>query len=125
MAALVTNVGLGKIIAALNGDAHTPPVHIGWGTGSTTEAATQTALVTPSAEARTSGTKSKQTTNTADDTYRVVGSITSASTQTIAEVGLFDASSAGSMYVRGTFTGIALANGDAIEFTINIVLDQA
>jgi len=125
MAALVTNVGITKIIAALFGDAHTPPTYVHWGTGSTTEAVTDTALVTASAEARTNGTKTKQTTNTTDDTYQVVGSITSAGTQTIAEAGLFDASTAGNMYVRGTFTGIALAASDAIEFTIQIVLDQA
>lgn len=125
MAALVTNVGITKIIAALNGDAHTPPTYIHWGTGSTTEAVGNTTLQTASAEARTNGTKSKVTTNTTDDTYQVVGSIVSAGTQTIAEAGLFNASTAGDLYVRGTFTGIALAAADAIEFTIKIVLDQA
>jgi hypothetical protein len=125
MAALVTNVGITKIIAALFGDSHTAPTYIHWGTGSTTEAVGNTALQTASAEARTNGTKSKVTTNTTDDTYQVVGSIVSAGTQTIAEAGLFDASTAGNMYVRGTFTGIALAASDAIEFTIKIVLDQA
>lgn len=125
MAALVTNVGIQYIIAALFGDAHTAPTYVHWGTGSTTEAVGDTALQTASAEARTNGTKTKQTTNTTNDTYQVVGSITSAGTQTIAEAGLFDASTAGNMYVRGTFTGIALAASDAIEFTIQIVLDQA
>lgn len=125
MAALVTNVGITAIIAALFGDSHTPPTYIHWGTGSTTEAVGNTTLQTASAEARTNGTKSKVTTNTTDDTYQVVGSIVSAGTQTIAEAGLFSASTAGTMYVRGTFTGIALAASDAIEFTIKIVLDQA
>lgn len=125
MAALVTNVGITKIIAALFGDSHTAPVHVHWGTGTTTEAVGNTALETASAEARTSGTKTKQTTNTTDDTYQVVGSITSAGVQTISEAGLFNASTAGDMYVRGTFTGIVLAASDAIEFTIQIVLDQA
>ncbi len=125
MAALVTNTGITKIMAALFGTAHTPPTYIHWGTGATTEAVTQTALVTPSAESRTNGTKTQQTTNTTDDTYQVVGSITSAGTQTVVEAGLFDASTSGNMYVRGTFTGISLAAADAIEFTIKIVLDQA
>lgn len=125
MAALLTNVGITQIIAALFGDAHTAPVHVHWGTGTTAEAVGDTALQTPSAEARVSGTGSKQTTNTSNDTYQVVGSITSASSQTISEAGLFDASTAGNMYVRGTFTGIALTSGDAIEFTMQIVLDQA
>lgn len=125
MAALLTNVGISKIIAALYGDSHTAPTYIHWGTGSTTEAVGNTALQTASAEARTNGTKSKVTTNSTDDTYQVVGSLTSLSSQTIAEAGLFDASTAGNLYVRGTFTGISLAADDAIEFTIQIVLDQA
>lgn len=125
MAALLTNVGIGLIIAALNGDSHTAPTYVHWGTGTTTEAVGDTALETASAESRTNGTKSKETTNTSNDTYQVVGSITSAGTQTISEAGLFDASTAGNMYVRGTFTGIALSASDAIEFTIQIVLDQA
>lgn len=126
MAALVTNTGISLIIAALFGDAHTAPTYIHWGTGGgTAEAVTQTALVTPSAEARTNGTKTKQTTNTTNDTYQVVGSLTSAGTQTISEAGLFDASTSGNMYVRGTFTGIALSASDAIEFTVQILLDQA
>jgi len=125
MAALVTNIGITKIIAAIFGDSHTPPVHVHWGTSATAEAVTQTALVAASAEARVSGTKTKQTTNTTDDTYQVIGTLTSASTQTIQEAGLFNASTAGDMYVRGTFTGIALNSTDAVEFTIKIVLDQA
>jgi len=125
MAALLTNVGITKLIAALFGDSHTAPLFVAWGTGTTAEAVTNTALETAASEDRTSGTKTKVTTNTTDDTYQLVGSITSTGTKTISEAGLFDASTAGSMYVRGTFTGIALATSDAIEFTVQIVLDQA
>ena len=125
MAALLTNTGIAQIIAALNGDSHTAPTYVHWGTGTTTEAVGDTALQTAGAEARTNGTKSKQTTNTTNDTYRVVGSITATGAKTVSEAGLFDAASAGNMYVRGTFTGIPLSIGDAIEFTIEVVLDQA
>ena len=125
MAALLTNVGVTKIIAALYGDSHTAPTYVGWGTGSTAAAAGDTTLQTASAEARTNGTKSKQTTNSSNDTYQVVATVTSLSTQTIAEVGLFDASTSGNMYVRGVFTGIPLEASDAIEFTVKVVLDQA
>jgi len=125
MAALLTNVGIAKLIAALFGDTHVAPLHVAWGTGTTAEAVTNTALETAASEDRTSGVKSKVTTNTTDDTYQLVGSITATGTKTISEAGLFDAATAGSMYVRGTFTGIALTTSDAIEFTVQIVLDQA
>lgn len=56
------------------------------------------------------------------DTFQVVATITSASSQTIAEAGVFDASTAGNMLLRGTFTGIPLANGDSITFTAKVQL---
>lgn len=110
------------LTSALDGTQLTAPTYIGWGTGTTTAAATQTALVTPSAEARVNGTKSRVTTTVTNDTYQVVGTLTSASTQTVSEAGLFNASTAGDMYVRGDFTGIALANGDSIAFTVKVVV---
>ena len=121
MASLLTTVGIQGIINALNGGSHTPPVHIGWGTGTTAPAAGNTALETAGAEDRTSGTKSVTTTTVTDDTYQVTGTITSLSTQTISEAALFDAATGGNMYMRGTFTGIALEEDDAIAFTIKIV----
>lgn len=122
MATVFTNTGKALLVDALDNTQLTSPTYIGWGTGTTTAAATQTALVTPSAEARVNGTKSQQTTTVTGDTYRVTGTITSAGSQTIAEAGLFDASTSGNMYVRGDFTGIALGNGDSIAFTINVVV---
>jgi hypothetical protein len=130
MAALLTNTGIAKVQNAVNGGSHTPPQHLGWGTGTTAEDPTDTDLTTPADEARVSGTKSLQTENVTDDTYRVIGTITSASSQTIAEVGLFDAAgsgtppSGGNMYVHGVFTGIPLGIGDSIQFTVKITLAQ-
>jgi hypothetical protein len=59
------------------------------------------------------------TTTTANDTYRVVGTLTANSNAAITEVGLFDASTGGNMYVRGTFAVINLEAGDSIQFTID------
>lgn len=122
MAAVVTNRGKGTVTNRLQtaSPADAIPGYIHWGTGTTVAAATQTALVTASAEARVAATLSQQTTTTTNDTLRATGTITSASTQTIAEVGLFDASTAGNMFMRADFTGVALANGDSIAFTINV-----
>lgn len=98
------------------------PSYIGWGTGTTAEAATQTALVTAASEARVNGTVTQQTTSVTNDTFRCVATITSASSQTISEAGLFDASTSGNMLIRGVFTGIPLANGDSITFTVQLQL---
>lgn len=91
--------------------------YVAWGTGTTAEANTQTALTTEAAETRVSGTLSSPSTNV----HRTVGTLTSASGQTIAECGLFDhVTPAGSvMLIRAQFTGIALLSGDQIQFTFD------
>lgn len=127
MAQVVTNVGKGWIggflaqaTAAGSGLGSLAATFVAWGTGTTTAAVTQTTLVTPSAEARTNGTRTAVTTTNASDTYQVVGTITSASAQAITEVGLFDASTTGNMVVRADFAAINVANGDSVQFTIKI-----
>ncbi len=122
MATVFTDVGRALLTSALNNTQLTSPTYLGWGTSSTAAAASQTALVAASAEARTNGTKSRITTTVANDTYQVVGTITSASGQTITEAALFDASTSGNMYVRGVFTGIALGIGDSIAFTVKVIV---
>jgi hypothetical protein len=94
----------------------TEPKNVHWGTGTTAPVDGDTGLEVPSAESKVVGTSSVQTTTTANDTYRVVGTLTSASTQTISEAGLFN--DADDLFVRGTFTGIPLESGDSIQFTI-------
>ena len=118
MATKLTQVAVQKMIDGIYGTSITAPTYIGWGTGTTAAAVTDTALQTPSAESRTNGTKSKVTTTFSNDTLQVTGTVTSSSSQTISEAALFDASTSGNMYVRGTFTGIPLGNGDSIAFTV-------
>jgi len=127
MAPLVTNAGHAVSAGRMKGatPAQAEPLFIQWGTSATAESATQTALVAPAAEARVSGTSSLTTTTVTNDTYQVTGSITSASAQTIQEVGLFDGAGSGSpatgnnMFLRGVHTAKVLAIGDAIAYTIN------
>lgn len=117
--AILVNAGR-AIITNRMGGGGTTPSFVAWGTGSTAEAATQTALVTASAEARTTGTVTQQTTSVTNDTFQVVGLITSLSNQTIQEVGLFDASSAGNMLIRALTGGQALNTNDTITFTVKL-----
>ena len=122
MANVVTNVGLGLVTAAMAASSNK---YLDWGTGVSAAAVTDTALETPSAEARTSGTQSQQETNTANDTYRIVGTITATDTRAITEAGVFSASTDGSMLGHAVFSAVNLAASDSIAFTCNFVFDQA
>lgn len=107
------------------------PKYAGWGTGSTGAAATDTGIETTGTETATTavtGTSSRVTTSTTNDTYQVVATITcAAATKTITEVGLYDNAtvSGAGFFLHGTFTGIPLNPDDSIEFTIKAQFNQA
>jgi hypothetical protein len=122
MANVVTDVGLGLVTAAMAASSHK---YIAWGTGTTGAAVGDTALETESAEDRTSGTQSQQQTTTANDTYRVVGTITATGTRAITEMGVLSADTAGSLLGRAVFAAVNLVSGDSVAFTCNFVFDQA
>jgi hypothetical protein len=48
----------------------------------------------------------------------VVGLLTASATRAITNAGLFDAVTAGNLFVKGDFSVINLASGDSIQFTI-------
>lgn len=98
----------------------TEPKIMGWGTGGVaggpfTAAVTDVAAFTEAAESRVTGTSSVVTTTTTNDTYQVVGTITSLSNQTIAELLLSDSSTK-------PFTTTVAAGGvvgSAVSTTLN------
>jgi hypothetical protein len=118
MATILSNAGKAGMIAALNAYLTTP--YIGWGTGAGTADPTDTTLFTEVSAERASATASIITTTVTNDTYKLVATLTSVSGATITNAGSFSASSSGTMYVKGDFTGVVLAAGDKIEFTITI-----
>jgi hypothetical protein len=121
----VVNGGLGIVTNRLK-SAGTEPNYIGWGTGVTVAAVTDTALQSAGAEARTAGTSTQQLTNTANDTYQVAGAtICTGAGKAITEVGLFDVATVGNMFLHATFSAINVSVGDSISFTIKTVFDQA
>jgi hypothetical protein len=121
---MVVNAGKAIITNRLkNGSTGTTePNFVAMGTGATAEAATQTALVTEvdSSPTRPTGTSTQQTTTTTSDTYQVVGTITATTARAITEAGLFDATTAGNMFMRAVFSVINLATGDSIQFTMKV-----
>src|SRR5690348_7392434 len=128
MAPLVTNAGKAIIAQRMFGATPTQaePKYIQWGTSSTGELPAQTALITPSNEARVAGTGSAVTITNPNDTHQIVGTLTSLSTQTINEVGVFDAAgtgtpaSGGNLYIRAVHAATALATNDQITYTVQV-----
>ena len=94
--------------------------YIGWGTGAGTAAVTDTTLFTEAAEARVSGTQTQQTTTNTNDTYQVVGTLVSLSTQTITNAGVLSASTSGTLILHSDFTGVPLLANDSIAFTFKL-----
>ena len=124
MATVLSNRGKEIQVDRLMGNG-TEPKYVGWGTGAGTAAAADTDLFTAATEARVNGTSSKVTTTTTNDTYQTVATLTVAgSGKTITNVATFDAAGSGSppsggnMHVKGDFTGVTLAVGESIQFTI-------
>lgn len=124
MAIAFTHAGKAYVTSLLDGGSPAQMEYIAWGTGTTTAAESQTALVTPSAEDRVVGVTSQETTTQTDDTYQVVATLTSESTQEIAEAGLFNAASNGTMLIRADHAGIPLESGDSIQYTFQLVVSQ-
>ena len=83
------------------------------GTGTVAEAITDTALGTPTGEARDTGTQ----TETDHNTYKSVATDTYAGTFAITEHGLFNIATAGVLMDRTVFAAINVVNGNQIEFT--------
>ena len=117
MADVFTTAGKGFVTSTLTSSTGK---YVAWGTGTTTAAVTDTVIETESAEARVAGTQSQQTTTVTNDTYRVVGTLTSASTQTIGNAGVLSASTSGTLILHSNFTGVPLVSGDSIAFTFNL-----
>lgn len=119
MATLLVNTGRAIITNRVKNGATgaTEPNFVAWGTGAGTTGATDTTLFTETGT-RTTGTSTQQTTSTTNDTYQVVGTMTAGGALTITNAGLFDASTSGNLFIKGDFTGVVLASGDSIQFTI-------
>ena len=121
MATIYLTVGEERVVDIIDGTASpaaldTSNNFTGWGTGTTGAVKGDTGLETASSESRSAGTVSQPSASI----NQWVSTITSTQTQTISEAVLFTAVTSGVAIIRGDFTGIALTNGDKIEFTISL-----
>jgi len=118
---IVTNTGKAGTASRINGDgAEAVFTHIAIGTGTTAEAAAQTALVSEISTGggqRAVATVSRVTTTTTNDTARWIITYSFTSSFAVTESGIFNASSAGTMLARKVFSAINVVNGDSIQVT--------
>ena len=115
---MLVDTGLAWLAGAISGDEASPDnmKYIGIGTGDTAAAADDTALETE-VESRATGTQSRSTTDTTNDTYESVGTITMTGTHAITEAGLLSAAAAGTLGSRQVFAAINLVSGNTLEVT--------
>lgn len=118
-AVVLTNVGEEFVVDKLTETVQTKPEYIEWGTGAGTAAKADTTDFTAAAEARVLATTSK-TGSGSTAKYQAVGTLTSASGQTITNAGLWTALTSGSLIVHGDHTGVALAINDQIQYTFTL-----
>ena len=121
----VVNGGLAIVTTRMSA-AGTEPKYIGWGTGAGTTAVTDTTLfteakvdLTAGTTDHTTGTPGRTTVTVTNDNYQVTGTRSATGAGTVTNAGLWDAASGGNLFLKGDFTGIGLASGDSIAFTIN------
>lgn len=119
----ITNAGFAQI-ALLAGDASaTPFTYLAVGTSSTAFAASQTALqaetVTNGLE-RAAATVSRVTTDVTNDTLQLAKTWTATGTVAVEEIGMFNASSAGTMLGRALTTTKTVVNGETLAATYKV-----
>lgn len=119
MADIYTQAGEEVVVNLIDNTVTSVTFYVAWGTGAGTAAKGDTTLFTEASESRVSTTQSQP----AADKNQFQGTIVSASGQTITNAGIFDATASGNVILKSDFTGVALANGDSIQFTFT--LEQA
>lgn len=120
---IVTNAGKAQL-ALLTGDATAVPfTYLALGTSATAVAATDTILtaeIVDSGLERAVGTVSRVTTTTTNDTFQATKTWTASGTKTVEEVGVFNASSAGTMLSHALTTSKAVSSGETITGTYQL-----
>ena len=91
------------------------------GTGTTAEAADQTALVTATGVARVAGSQAE---GASANIYKTIATITYDGAYDVTEHAVFDASTSGIMFDRSVFGIVTVANGEKIEFTYEFTLSS-
>ncbi|MCK9288670.1 MAG: hypothetical protein M0P29_14025 [Sphaerochaetaceae bacterium] len=123
---LVVDAGKAQIAGLINGATSGTFDQLAIGTGTTAPAATDTELeteITDGGGARATATTSRVTTDVSNDTAQWVHQWTFTGTKAVTESGIFDATEAGNMLARQTFSVINVQSGDKLEITWKCDID--
>jgi hypothetical protein len=112
---LVVNAGKAQVAGLINGSVTGTFTYIAIGTGTTSPAASDTAL--GNEVTRASATVGRTTTNVTNDTATWSATFSFSSSYAITEAGIFNASTGGTLLARQTFSAVNVVSGD--QLTIN------
>lgn len=123
MSNVITKVGFAQL-ALLAGDASAVPfTYLAVGTSSTAVSANDTTLnaeITDTGLERAAATVSRVTTTNTNDTLQLTKTWTATGSKTVEEVGVFNASSSGTLLGHALTTSKALANGETLTATYKV-----
>jgi len=121
---LIVNDGLAALASLLNGDGGEAAfTYIAVGSGSTAEAATDSALgteITASGLSRASATVSRETQNVTNDMAVLTNSFSVTASETVNEIGIFNAGTGGTMFSRKVISTKNVTSGDTLEITYKV-----
>lgn len=124
---LITNAGFAGVASRINGDGSEAAfTYIAVGTGTNAANVTDTTLQTEATDSglsRAAATTSRTTTDVTNDTSQLVKTFSVTGTKAITESGAFNASSAGVLLARQTFSAINVADGDSLQITWKFDVD--
>lgn len=117
---LVTDAGVAFLTADMAGggsDINLFKYH-GFGSGTTAEAANQTGLTTEfTTEYAVNSTRPTGSQSSSTNTYTTVATLSPDASVSVAEHGIFSATSSTTLWDRSTFTAIALTSADSLQAT--------
>lgn len=124
---LVTDAGRAAIASRINGDGGEAVFnYIALGTGTTAAAVGDTTLqteITTNGGQRKTATVSRVTTDTTNDTARLVATFTFTGSFAVTETGVLNAASSGTLLARQVFAAINVASGDSLQITWSLDVD--
>lgn len=101
--------------------------YVAWGSGEVPAAVTDTSLGAEASEARVSAAVSQPATNVIQYVGTITATVSHIDTgagEDITEAGVFDASTAGGMLLRGTHPGLNIETGDKVEYTFTLTFSD-
>lgn len=120
---LVTNAGKAQLALLCGDSSATPFTYIAVGTSSTAVAVTDTTLgaeITDSGLQRASATISRTTTTVTNDTYQATKTFSVTGTKTVQEIGIFNASSGGTLLSHALSGAKSVESGDELTATYTL-----